>query len=133
MSNRHRNHDSLDEAIQRWTMQRDKLEVMQTLQEAGVPAQAVLDDSDLYENPHLEARGFFKTLRHPAAGVHRYPGFLWDLTKVNRSLPLASNTLGEHNDYIYGKFLGISAGEINKLRAQSVIGEEYPAEVYDKA
>ena len=132
-ASRHRNHDSLDEAIQLWTIQRDKLEVMQALQDARVPAQAVLDDSDLYENPHLQARGFFKTLRHPAAGVHRYPGFLWDLTKVNRSLPLASNTLGEHNDYIYGKFLGISAGEINKLRAQGVIGEEYPAEVYDKA
>ena len=132
-ANRHRNHDSLDEAIQTWTMQRDKLEVMQTLQEAGVPTQAVLDDADLYENPHLKARGFFKTLQHPAAGTHRYPGFLWDLTKVNHPSPRPPNTLGEHNDYIYGDFLGISAEELSSLRAQGIIGEEYPAEVYDKA
>ena len=73
-------------------MQRDKLEVMQTLQETGVPAQAVLDDADLYENPHLKARGFFKTLQHPVAGTHRYPGFLWDLTKVNHPSPRPPNT-----------------------------------------
>ena len=77
---RRRNADDLDEAIEGWSRQRDKMGAMEVLQAAGVPAQAVLDDVDLYKDPHLAARGFFQEMNHAVAGVHRYPGFLWDLT-----------------------------------------------------
>ncbi len=128
---RHRNQDALDEAIQGWTLQRDKMEVMQFLQQAGVPAQAVLDDVDLYNDPHLKARGFFQRLRHSAAGEHDYPGLLWKLTKADQSVRLPPNTLGEHNDYVYGELLGMSAKEIEGLRGEGIIGEAFPPEVYE--
>ena len=128
---RHRNQDALDEAIQGWTLQRDKMEVMRLLQQAGVPAQAVLDDVDLYNDLHLKARGFFQRLRHPAAGEHDYPGLLWKLTKADQSVRLPPNTLGEHNDYVYGEILGMSAKEIEGLRGEGIIGEAFPPEVYE--
>ncbi len=128
---RHRNQDALDEAIQGWTLQRDKMEVMQLLQQAGVPAQAVLDDVDLYGDPHLKARGFFQKLRHSAAGEHDYPGLLWKLTKADQSVRLSPNTLGEHNDYVYGDLLGMSAKEIEGLHGEGIIGEAFPPEVYE--
>ena len=65
---RHRYQDDLDGHIQEWTLSRDKMEIMHLLQEAGVPAQAVMDDVDIYSDPHLEARGFFERVSHP---VHR--------------------------------------------------------------
>ena len=82
---RRSNADDLDEAIEEWTRQRDKIRAMEILQAAGVPAQAVLDDVDLYRDPHLAARGFFQEMNHAVAGVHRYPGFLWDLTAVKQA------------------------------------------------
>ncbi len=128
---RHRNQDALDEAIQGWTLQRDKMEVMRLLQQAGAPAQAVLDDVGLYNDPHLKARGFFQRLRHSVAGEHDYPGLLWKLTKADQSVRLPPNTLGEHNEYVYGELLGMSALEIEGLRAEGIIGEAFPPEVYE--
>ena len=123
---RRRNADDLDEAIEGWTRQRDKMRAMEILQAAGVPAQAVLDDADLYRDPHLKERGFFQEMNHVAAGVHRYPGFLWNLTAVKQAAPLPPNTLGQDNDYVYGQMLGLRDEEIDGLRADGVIGEEYP-------
>ena len=123
---RRENADELDGLIGEWTQGQDKMEAMRLLQAAGVPALAVLDDEDLYGDRHLAARGFFQRMEHPAAGVHRYPGFLWDLTVVKQRPPRPPNGLGEHNGLVYREVLGLRVGEIESLRAAGVIGEEYP-------
>ena len=125
---RRTNRGALDEAIEGWTRQQDKMEAMRLLQAVGIPASAVLDDEDLFRDAHLGERGFFLEMEHSAAGTHRYPGFLWRLTGVKQRTPRPPNGLGEHNDYVYGEMLGLSAGEIVALRADGVIGEEYPSE-----
>ena len=125
---RRENADELDGLIGEWTQGQDKMEAMKTLQAAGVPALAALDDEDLYADPHLEAREFFQKMKHPVAGTHRYPGFLWRLTGVEQMPPRPPNMLGEHNDCVYRGMLGLSVEEIEGLRADGVIGEEYPTE-----
>ena len=123
---RYEHQDELDAHIQEWTQDRDKLEVMHLLQGAGVPAEAVLDEVDLYADPHLEARGFFETLDHPVIGKYRYPGYLWKLSKIYEPVRLPPNALGEHNEYIYGSLLGMSVDEIRELEAEGIIGDEPP-------
>ncbi len=123
---RRRNAEPLEEGIGEWASQRDKFEAMEMLQSSGVSALAVLDDEDLFRDAHLGERGFFLEMNHLAAGRHRYPGLLWGLTAVERGTPIPPNMLGEHNDYVYGEMLGLSAVEIESLRADGVIGEEYP-------
>lgn len=125
---RRENADELDGLIGGWTQGQEKIEAMKTLQAAGVPALAVLDDEDLYGDPHLATRGFFQRMKHSAAGVHRYPGPLWKLTGTRQRQPRPPNGLGEHNDCVYGEVLGLRAGEVEALRASGVIGEKYPAE-----
>ena len=108
---RRRNADDLDDAIERLdpAAGQDK-RTMEILQAAGVPAQAVFDDVDLYRDPHLAARGFFQKMNHAVAGVHRYPGFLWDLTAVKQAAPLPPNTLGSAQRLrVWGDCWGCSA------------------------
>ena len=121
---RHRNQDTLDRHIQEWTRTRHKTAVMDTLQRAGVPAQAVLDDEDLYSDPHLAARGFFQRVQHPVIGDHRYPGYLWNLGRYSRPVDIPPATYGEHNRFVYGTLLGMSAEEITDLERQGIIGDE---------
>ena len=123
---RHRYQDDLDGHIQEWTLSRDKMEIMHLLQEAGVPAQAVMDDVDIYSDPHLEARGFFERVSHPVIGEFRYPGHLWKLSKVEQGFRIPPAGLGEHNEYVYGTLLGMSAGEIQDMADQGIIGDELP-------
>ncbi|MCH7706582.1 MAG: CoA transferase [Chloroflexi bacterium] len=121
-----RHHDELDEAITRWTSRRDKYEITELLQQAGVPAGAVLDDADIARDPHLQARGFFQKLTHPVAGTHDYPGPIWQMGGTPASFRPA-NTLGQHNSYLLQELLGRAPEEVEAMEAAGVIGDTYAA------
>lgn len=121
-----RHHDELDEAITRWTSRRDKYEVTEALQGAGVPAGAVLDDAEIARDPHLRARGFFQELTHPVAGTHDHPGQIWQLGGAATTFRPA-NTLGQHNSYLLQELLGRSPEEVEVMKAAGVIGDSYAA------
>ena len=123
---RHEHQDELDALIQEWTSQRDMREVMHLLQEVGVPAEAVLNHSEMYADPHLEERGFFQELDHTLNGRHRYPGYLWKYGKMYEPIRMPPNCLGEHNEYVYGTLLGISDEDMKELEAEGIIGTEFP-------
>ena len=65
---RSRNRDDLDRIIAAWTNQRDHYQAMHLLQARGVAAGAVLKGSELIEDPHLEARGFWDAGRPSRSG-----------------------------------------------------------------
>ena len=113
----------MDNLIGEWTGSKGKREVMALLQQAGVPACAVLDDEDIYSDPHLAARRFFERIEHPWAGVHRYPGFLWKFSKMYEPVRLPPNSLGEHNQYVFGTILGMNEEELGALYQQGIISD----------
>mgnify|MGYP003326847002 FL=1 len=61
-----KSHDTLDEYIGAWTSERDKMEIMQLLQNAGVPAGAVLKSKEVLLNEHYRARNYWELGMHPA-------------------------------------------------------------------
>jgi benzylsuccinate CoA-transferase BbsF subunit len=119
--NRRRNQDELDRLIEEWTGQRHQYEVMEVLQKAGVAAGASLNIKDLVSDPQLKVRRFFIETAHPVLGVLTLPGLPWrpeGKQKGNYSYP---PLLGEHNDYVFGKLLGLSREEIEKLKNENAI------------
>ncbi len=69
---RKRNEDELDRIITRWTQERDRWEITETLQRAGVAAFPTLGNQDLFEDPHMIERGFIIEVDHPDAGRRQY-------------------------------------------------------------
>ncbi|MQF69875.1 CoA transferase [SAR202 cluster bacterium AD-804-J14_MRT_500m] len=128
--NRHNNQDLLDQELQLWTSVRDKFTIMHMLQNAGVPAQAVLDDVNVYNDPHLNDREFFNTIDHKVIGKYQYPGFPWKMTRRKQVVHHGPNSLGEHNQDVYGDLLGLSDSEIEYLKAEGVIGDTFPPDRY---
>ena len=53
-------HDEIDAAISAWTQTRDRFDVMQTLQAAGVPAGVVQRSSDLINDAQYKHRHFYR-------------------------------------------------------------------------
>ena len=98
---------------------------MQLLQAHGVAAGMVMFEDDAYDDPHLNARGFFATLTHPECGTHRYPGILWNMSKTPGTIRCPACCLGEHNDYVYRELLGMDTTEIDRLRQAGHIGDAY--------
>jgi crotonobetainyl-CoA:carnitine CoA-transferase CaiB-like acyl-CoA transferase len=120
--------DELDTLIETWTMQYDHYEAMHVLQAAGVPAGPVLDAKELLEEPHFNARGIYEKVPHREAGIHPYiaPFALFSETPIHIRMP--APCLGEHNEYVFGKILGMSREKITGLEKLGIIGTVPSAE-----
>jgi benzylsuccinate CoA-transferase BbsF subunit len=121
LASRLKNKKKLDELIEGWTKIRPAEEVMALLQKNGVAAGVVQSAADLAKDPQLKERGFFVELDHPETGKT-----ISDATPVRLSAtpPLYVRPAplpGQDNDYVYGELLGLSEGEIDKLKGQGVI------------
>lgn len=120
--NRRNNQDELDELIGAWTGHHTHYEAMHILQEAGVPAGAVLDAAELLNDEQLRARGFFQEINHPECGSRKYCGLPIKISGTPEPSKKPAPCLGEHNQYILGELLGLSKEEITQLEEKDIIG-----------
>ena len=97
---RYEHRHALTLCIEEWTQQHDHYQAMHLLQEAGVPAGAVLDTREVFHDPHLHARDYFYTLEHPDIGVYEYMGVVPKLSKTPGSIRRPAPLLGQHQDYV---------------------------------
>jgi crotonobetainyl-CoA:carnitine CoA-transferase CaiB-like acyl-CoA transferase len=95
---------------------------MHLLQAHGVPAGAVLTAGETLVDPHLDARGFWDVVNHPEVGPYKQVSPPWYLSKNPRRMTMPAPGLGEHNRYVLGELLGLSAQEIAALEEQGIIG-----------
>ena len=94
------------------------------MQQAGIKAGAVLNVAELVDDPHLRERGFFQRLSHPEAGTHLYPGVSWKMARTPGTLRLPAPCFAEHNEYVLGQLLGMSAEEISRLAEEGITADE---------
>jgi crotonobetainyl-CoA:carnitine CoA-transferase CaiB-like acyl-CoA transferase len=109
---RYRNQDALDGEIAAWTRERPKAEAAEALQAAGVPASPVLSAPEVFDDPHLRARGFYESVSHSVAGVWEVEGPHWRLSESPAHIRLPAPAFGEHNGYVFRELLGLSAEEV---------------------
>lgn len=112
--------DELHAEVEKWTLERTKHEVMKTLCEAGVPCSATMDTAELYDDPHLNERGFVKTLPHPKLGEVRMLGFPTRMS-ANAVEMTPPPELGQHTEAVLSKELGLDANALADLRKAEAI------------
>jgi len=121
-SRRKEHQEELNEYLRQWTCQRTAEEVVELLQEAGVPAGVVQNAEDLARDPHLAARKFFVNLEHPVLGrtiSDRSPIKFNDSSESGwKAAPL----LGEDNQYVYLELLGLKEREYSEYVQRGIIG-----------
>jgi benzylsuccinate CoA-transferase BbsF subunit len=106
----------LDKLVESWTLNYPPEAVEEILQSVGVGAGVVADAKDIDEDPQMNYYHFYREMDHPYAGRLRYyhpaPIKLSAVeTAVGRPV-----LLGEHTDYICTKILGMTHGEVDRLR-----------------
>lgn len=116
--------DVLDARLGEWLGARQAADAARLLRDGGVPAAQLLLPANMYDEPQLDARGYYQTLIHPVSGERRYPGWPMQFSFTPRDLhPSCTPTLGQHNDQVLGGELGLSAAELERLRKHGIIGE----------
>jgi crotonobetainyl-CoA:carnitine CoA-transferase CaiB-like acyl-CoA transferase len=119
---RKENRKELDELLTKWTAQHTAEDVVNLLQEAGIPSGVVQNAEDLSRDPQLLARNFFGQLEHPVLGKtisDRSPiRFEEDSTVDWKAAP----QLGEDNRCVFLELLGLTESDFSSYVGKGIIG-----------
>lgn len=115
------NEDALEGILTAWTEQRDRWEVTEVLQQAGVAAFPSMSNKDLATDRHLEARGYLVRKEHPEFGKRIHAGIPWQMSGMPCEVRAAAPQRGQHTDEVLGGLLGLSEAGIRRLRDGQVL------------
>jgi crotonobetainyl-CoA:carnitine CoA-transferase CaiB-like acyl-CoA transferase len=111
----------LDEIIGAWSSTLSKEEAFERLISNDVPSSPVRDLDEVVNDEHMHERGMLRRVDHPRLGRLILPGSPLHLHGADRPTITESPDLGQHNNEIYHDWLGLSAREIEDLKANKVI------------
>ena len=119
------NQDRLDALIGDWTAQLTAGDVMERMQQEGVPASIVSQGDDLYASEHLKARDFYRPSPYyvaergtPAWEWEKRDSLAWSAPVRLSETPMEFgrySNVGEDNDYVFREILGMPESEIESL------------------
>jgi len=121
MFTRAQNDDAMYPLIELWTMEHDKMEIMEECQKNGAPVSAVFTVGEAAEHEHLQARGYIVEQDHPRAGVIRNLGAPFKMPACPGGPQAPAPLLGQHTDAVLRE-LGKSDSEIAQLRRDGIVG-----------
>lgn len=121
LDSRREHEDALDGMVAARTARWDRWELMGRLQAAGVPASVVETTGDVFDDPVLAARRYWRVLEHPVMGPVRNASapHLWNGQPVSPASP--APLLGQHTEEISRDLLGLPADEYRQLVADGVL------------
>ncbi len=122
---RRQHQDAIDPIIAAWTSAQSPTDAMNTLQQAGIPAGAVMHQADAFADPHIASRQFFRQAHQPDCGTHLYPGPLYKMSATPLDIHRGPVMLGQDNEYVYRQLLNYTPAEYAALEAAGHIGTDY--------
>jgi crotonobetainyl-CoA:carnitine CoA-transferase CaiB-like acyl-CoA transferase len=93
----------------------------EALERAGVPCGPINDLRDVFDDPHVKARGLEISLSHPLCGLLPLVASPIRLSDTPVAYTLPPPLLGEHTRALLASRLGMSEAEIDALAAEAVI------------
>jgi benzylsuccinate CoA-transferase BbsF subunit len=116
-----RNVDELDKLVEEWTMQHGPIDVMNTLQAAGVAAGVCQRSEGTINDPQLKWLNALVEVDHPVAGKRLYPGIPFRMSDTTLPPSTAAPCLGQHTEEICRELLRLSDDEIARLKEEKVL------------
>jgi CoA:oxalate CoA-transferase len=110
-----------DALVETWTGALTKEEVIAQTKRHRIPCAPVRNLREVAHDRHMHERGMLEWLDHPELGRIVVPTSPLRFHGAERVATTPSPRLGQHNDEIYGGWLGLGAAEIAALRADEVI------------
>jgi crotonobetainyl-CoA:carnitine CoA-transferase CaiB-like acyl-CoA transferase len=113
--------DELDALINAWTQQRPLEEILQTLDEARVPAGAIYSVTEIMRDEQYRAREMIVEAEVEGIGPVKMPGLVPRLSETPGRVEWYGGSLGVHNEEVYRGLLGLSIEELERLCREGVI------------
>jgi len=117
---RRQNREELIGLIEEVTATAERRHWIEVLEEAGVPCAPIRDYGQVFNDPELNARGFFVDLPHSSAGAVRQAASPMRFSRSQTQLNWSGPRLGEHSLLILEE-LGYTESERRRLVADGVV------------
>ena len=112
----------LEEHVGRFFMKHTKAELYEWAIKKRAMLYPVSDSKDLLENKQLMERNFWAAVEHPELGeTMTYPGAWAISSEASFNVRYRAPLIGEHNQEIYERELGMTQEEINRLKQSGAI------------
>ena len=109
------------DAVTEWVASQTFAEVKAKCDKAGVPVSSIYNIKDCYEDPQYQARHDIVDVPCDEFDSVKMPGIVPVLSETPGSIRWAGQKLGQSDEEVYGKLLGLSEEEIRALRAKKII------------
>jgi len=111
----------IDSALDSWCRSLPSDQVLTLLEEARVPAGPIYSVSDMFNDPHFQARGLFQQVEINGKPL-KVPAITPRLTDTPGETRWPGGEVGSHNEAVLREELGLSEEEFAALKQQGVIG-----------
>ena len=104
-----------------WFKARPFDQCIEALLKADIPHSPIMSMADIFADPHYKAREMIIDVPVEGLGTFPQPGVIPKLSKTPGRVTHAGPAMGSHTDEVLSGLLGMSASEIDGLRAEKVI------------
>ena len=115
------NLDATDQLVQDWASGLTRAEIFQVTRENHVPSAPVRDLTEVVDDAHMHERGMLARIDHPDFGEVVLPSSPLRYHGTPQAKPTPHPKIGEHNEGVYGDWLGLDQTEIAALKRDGVI------------
>ncbi len=114
-------HEEINARISAWIKSHTKLEIYHRTQALSCPVGYVATVEDMLKSRQLQTRKFFEEVEHPELGKVVIPTAPYHFSRTPRRFERPAPLLGEHNEPVFTKWLGLERNELNKLKAAGIM------------
>lgn len=118
---RGQNRDIIEPIVGAWTKERTTKEILEKLTQARVPCDQINNVAQMFEHPQIKARETLVDVEYPDIGMVPLTGITIKMSETPGTIETRAPQVGEHNQDVYGKLLGLTPQEISQLEAEGVI------------
>jgi len=115
------NRDALNDELNDWLGRRELKETMDQLIPAGGVVGPVYDAAQIMDDPHYQAREDIVDIDDPELGSTKMIGVVPKFSETPGAVEHAGPTIGEHNQRIYGSWLGLGEEALAEMTGQGTI------------
>ena len=116
----------LQPIIEEWLSTQSRAEAVELLNANGVPTGPVNTAEDIFEDPHVRARGMLMQIEDPEVGEIEVARSPLDLSAAPDLPAAAAPGLGEHSRAVLSDVLGYAPDKIDGLIATGAVGAATP-------
>ena len=115
------NRELVDATIEAWSKTLPKMEIFAIAKQHRIPLAPVREVDEVMHDRHMHERGYLDDIEHDEIGPITVPTSPLRFHGADRRATTPSPKLGQHNEEIYGGWLGLPGDEIAKLKNAGVI------------